>query len=202
MTPQTLMFIGRSGSGKGTQAKLLLNYLKEKGAERFYYLESGAKFREFIAGDGYTSKLSREINEHGGLQPEFLAIWVWSALLIQEFMDPSQHLVFDGTPRREVEARVFDSALAFYKRENPILFNLDVSREWSRARLKERRRLDDTVDEIERRLEWYDSEVAAVLTFFKSNPRYRVVDVNGEQSIEEVHKEIVKAVDAQLASGH
>ena len=49
MNPQTFVFIGRSGCGKGTQAKLLQDVLKEKNPDQeIFYIETGANFRKFL----------------------------------------------------------------------------------------------------------------------------------------------------------
>ena len=59
MSPQTFIFIGRSGCGKGTQAELLQKRVKEKDqSSEIFYLETGAYFREFLRGEKYSNKLS------------------------------------------------------------------------------------------------------------------------------------------------
>src|SRR4051812_6706129 len=108
MNPQTIIFMGRSGCGKGTQSKLVMDYLKEKDPSRdIFYLETGERFRQFISGDSYSSKLSRKIMEEGTLQPAFIAIHIWS----HEFLDHlkgDEHMVLDGTPRTLSEVSALD----------------------------------------------------------------------------------------------
>lgn len=194
MDPKTLVFIGRSGCGKGTQAKLIIDYIKSKDKERkLYYLESGEEFRKLIFGDSYTSRLSRKIYEAGGLQPEFLAVWVWSHLFIEN-VSGDEHLIIDGTPRKQREAYVLDSAFTFYKREEPQIIYLNVSREWSTIRLTNRGRSDDNPGDIDARMNWFDSEVLPAVNFFKDHIYYKVHEINGEQTIEEVHEEILKSL--------
>lgn len=192
--PLTVIFIGRSGCGKGTQAKLLIERLKEKNAAApIFYLETGQTFRELLERGSHTSVLAKEINEQGGLQPEFLAIWAWSHLLVEN-LHGDERLVIDGTPRKLREAHVLDSALSFYKREKPVIIYLNVSREWSKTRLLERRRGDDAAALIERRLNWFESDVVPAINFFRDNPKYKFVEISGEQSIEQVHTEIISKV--------
>src|SRR6185369_8914356 len=84
MQPQTFIFIGRSGCGKGTQAELLQKSLQEKEPNaQIFYLETGANFREFIKGEKYSNTLARKIMEEGGRQPDFLAVWMWSHVLLE-----------------------------------------------------------------------------------------------------------------------
>lgn len=194
MNPKTFVFIGRSGCGKGTQAKLLGDYLKEKTPEvPVFYMETGHVFRDFISRDSYSSNLAKEINEKGGLQPEFLAIWAWSHILVENLRG-DEHLIIDGTPRKAREAAVLDSAFKFYKREKPFVIYINVSKDWSRERLLSRKRLDDTKADIEKRLEWFESEVMPAIDYFRGNEEYSFVDILGEQPIEAIHKELVAKI--------
>ncbi len=191
MAPQTFIFLGRSGCGKGTQAGLLKQWLAEQApAVPCFHLEVGAKFRDFISQDSYTSRLSKTVNSAGGLQPEFLAVWAWGSLMI-EGMRPDEHLIIDGTPRKLHEALVLDKALQFYGRTEVNFIFLDVSREWSRSRLLARKRADDTADDIEARLDWYDTDVVQAIAHFRKHKTCRFIQVAGEQAIEKVHAGIV-----------
>ena len=107
--PETFIFIVPSGCGKGTQAELLITYLKENDPNRgIFYLETGEKIRSFMSGDKYSNKLSKKLYEDGKLQPEFLAVWVWADILIEN-LKGDENLVVDGTPRKLREAKVFDT---------------------------------------------------------------------------------------------
>lgn len=191
MTPHTFVFIGRSGCGKGTQVENLLTYLKEKDAESpIFYVETGQRFRDFIATPGYTNTLAQNIQKYGGLQPSFLAVWMWANIFIEK-LQPEQHLVIDGTPRKLGEAIIFTDAMKFYSRRPTIVY-LNVSREWSETRLKERHRVDDVTDSIQKRLDWFDTDVVPVIEYFKTNKEVNFLDINGEQTIEEVWRELLE----------
>ncbi len=192
MDSKTIIFIGRSGCGKGTQAKLLIEKLKAESPEKgVFYMESGERFREFISGSSYTAKESKRIMDEGGLQPAFLAVHIWSHLMIEQ-MDEGKHIIIDGTPRLLNEAMVLDSAFKFYGRENPTVIFLDTGIDWSYKRLEERGRLDDKrKGDIEKRFAWFEESVMPVIEFYKTNPNYNFIQINGEQSIEEVNKEII-----------
>lgn len=192
VNPQTFIFIGRSGCGKGTQAELLQQKLRERNPETpIFYLETGGRFREYIQSETYSSNLSKEVMEKGGLQPEFLAVWNWSSLFVEK-MRGDEHLVLDGTPRKLDEAEVLDSAMRFYKREKPFVVFLDVSKEFSIARFKDRGRADDkSLQAIEERMKWYEEHVVAAVRYYWQNDNYKLLHINGEQTIEEVHAEII-----------
>jgi adenylate kinase family enzyme len=123
------------------------------------YIQTGQGFRDFIKGDTYTQKKSREIYEAGGLQPEFLAIQMWEKPLIDGYTG-EEHIILDGTPRKYHEAGVLDSVFGFYNIETVWVINVDISPEESLKRLLLRKRFDDNTDEIKKRLAWYETDVA------------------------------------------
>ncbi len=191
MTPQTFILIGRSGCGKGTQSELIQEYLKKIDPQgQIIYIQSGAEFREFIKGNSLTQRLSKEVYDRGEFQPEFLAIHMWTNILLQKYSGV-EHLIMDGMPRKYHEAGVLDSIWGFYKMQKPYVIYIDISKEESKKRLLARKRFDDIEEEIDNRLAWFETEVLPTLDFFKNNPDYNYCSVNGEQSIEVVHTEIL-----------
>jgi len=193
MEKQVYIFIGKSGCGKGTQAELLMRYLTDK-ERKIFSLEIGKKFREFVKGDSYSSKLSSEIGKKGGLQPEFLAVLMWASSMVEK-VKGDEDFVLDGVPRKMIEAKILDSALDFYGFEKPIVVFVNVSRGWSEEKLLGRGRDDDDREEIKRRLDWYETEVAPVVEWYKNNDSYKFLDINGEQTVEEVHQEIMEKIN-------
>lgn len=190
MSPQAFIFIGRSGSGKGTQVTFLKERLSEASSMPVLYIETGDKFRHFIAEEGMSQVLSREIYAKDIRQPDFLACFMWSEALIEDMKTPS-HVIFDGTPRSLTEARLLDTALSFYG-FNPVqVIYLNVSREWSKERLLARGRQDDKTEEkINKRLDWFDADVMPAIEYYRSSKNHRFLDVNGEQEIEKVAADI------------
>lgn len=190
MNSQTYIFIGKSGSGKGTQAELLKKYLESK-KDQVFYLESGAKFRDFVSQSGYTAKLANGLMKQGDLQPAFLAVHIWSHLMIEQ-MDEAKHLMIDGTPRKLAEAHILDEALKFYRRSKPKVIYVDVGNIWATDRLLGRGRADDKAgDDIKKRLAWFETDVTPAIKYYQDNKDYEYLHINGEQTIEEVHQEIM-----------
>jgi adenylate kinase family enzyme len=193
----TIIFIGRSGCGKGTQADLFKNRIHKQDEEHrpILYVETGERFRQFIRDKQYSSDLSKAVYESDERQPNFLACWMWASVLIDELAE-KMHLIFDGAPRARAEAELLTTAMRFYSRERPTVIHINVSREWSEKRLLARGRSDDlNLEKIDKRLDWFDKDTVPAINYFKSDPLYRFVEVNGEQSIEKVHSDIVAAYE-------
>jgi adenylate kinase family enzyme len=193
----TVIFIGRSGCGKGTQAGLLKNRITDLDSlkRQIIYVETGAMFREFNRGKGFSSKLSKEIDEKDDRQPDFLACSMWGNLLIEK-LGEDMHLVFDGVARSLPEATIISTAMKFYKREKPIVIYINVSRKWSEERLLSRGRSDDrSLSGITKRLNWFEEDTLPAIEYFRTNSLYRFIEVDGEQPIEKVYADIITAYD-------
>jgi adenylate kinase len=190
----TIIFLGPQGCGKGTHAELLQQYLKRVDSERgILYFSAGKQLRAFVEGKSYTADLNRSIIEQGGLLPTFLSVHVFSEQLMHE-MKGNEHLIIDGFPRTEDQVPVLDSAMRFYKREKPTVLYINISDQEAVSRLIKRGRADDTEEGIRSRLAWTREHTEPILSWFRNNSYYRVIEINGEQSIENVHKEIDTAL--------
>lgn len=193
MQPQTFIFFGPSGSGKGTQAKLLIEEIKKRDASKeVLYIETGQKFREFMTESSFTAKETKRIIEEGGLLPEFLPIWIWTEYFVRH-IGGNEHIILDGLSRRPHEAPILDSAIKFYKRENPFVVSIELRDEIASERLRNRGRTDDNNLDIEARLKWYKENVMPAIDYFRNNSFYKFVAVDGSRSIEEVHQDIIKS---------
>jgi adenylate kinase len=192
MNLQTFIFIGRSGCGKGTQVALLQEYIKKQDNKRYtFYIETGERFRQFIKEHSLSSRLAAEIYKSGNRQPDFIAVWMWSHLLVER-MTGEEHIIFDGTPRSLQEAQIIDTAITFYSRQHPHVIFLNISRETSKARMIARRRMDDiNQEEIERRLNWFESDVIPAVEYFRAHSKYNFIELDGDQSVEAVQQELL-----------
>jgi adenylate kinase family enzyme len=192
----TIILIGISGAGKGTQASLIRKYIKENDIKNsILHLETGRKFRELMSTDGYTQEKVKEVNLAGKLQPDFLAVWNWSDQLVKG-MDYNKHLIIDGTPRKLGEAELFHQAIGFYGRKNVCVINLSLSEEVAKQRLEERGRKDDVKEgDIERRFEWFKNETLPAIEYLKNIKEYRYLEVDGSKSIDDVQDEIIEFIN-------
>jgi adenylate kinase len=195
MEPRTFLFHGASGCGKGTQALLLKEVLeKQDPARKVLHLETGRLLREYVASHNtHLAQSIKNVIDNGGLLPEYIPIWAWTNSLAENYTG-TEHLIFDGVARKELEARALAGALEFYGRGSADVIFLALSKEEATKRLLLRGRKDDSEEEIKRRLSWYDTEVKPAMEYFKGNPAFRFHEVNGERSIEAIHEDIVATI--------
>ncbi len=191
MKKETLIFIGRSGSGKGTQVNLLKEYIQKKYPEtEILHFESGANFRKLIKEEGYTNDVIRDFIQKGELVPNFITEWMLTDFMIQNF-NGNQFLIFDGFPRTLQQSQTMNDIIHYYKLENVKIIDVYVSGDEVRKRMLSRGRDDDNLDLINKRIEWYDVNVLPALAYFKRNEAVEYIHINGEQDIEEVFQEII-----------
>lgn len=189
--------MGRSGSGKGTQALLLKKAMEEKGFSKTLHITTGGGFRDFIQSDSYIANLAKNVNDTGGLQPEFLAVWSWANTFINTLIG-DESIILDGAPRKPFEASILHSAITFLGYHNPVVVYLDVSESGSREHIAKRGREDDKNEtDVANRMGWFETDVLPTLDVYLNDPRYKVLHVNGSQTIDEVHQEIIEKLALQ-----
>lgn len=195
MQPFTIIFIGPQGSGKGTQIQKLNTLLQEKDPTHTTVdFQTGRRFRALaMKQEGYTETRVGETLDSGVLQPLFLSVVLWGDAM-REHMRPDRHVLIDGFPRTVAEAVVLESAFSFYDRKEITIVNLDTPEEIVRDRMIARARKDDTADSIEARLKWYREETMPVLEYYRNRAHTDVLDVEGIDSIDGVHAQIVSAL--------
>jgi len=58
-----------------------------------------------------------------------------------------------------------------------------------------RRRMDDiNEEEIERRLNWFETDVVPAVEYFRKYSKYAFVELDGNRPVDEVQKELVAKV--------
>ncbi len=198
MKPQAYIFVGRYGAGKGTQADILIKKLQEKDPKNSpLYVQTGQEFRNFVKGSSYTASLTKRIVEGGFLMPEFMCVYMWATLIGDRYTG-NEPLVFDGTPRKLLEAKLLDGVFPFYGIEKPWVIYLDVDHGESHKRLMLRAKTSGRADDHEKVMEVrkaaYEADVVPTIEYYRTSPHVRFLDINGEQSIEAVWKDVAKAL--------
>ncbi|MFH1671506.1 MAG: nucleoside monophosphate kinase [Candidatus Portnoybacteria bacterium] len=215
--PKIIILLGRSGSGKGTQAKLLI---KEFG---FDYLGSGKLLRERMEVKDFTGeKLAGFVNE-GVLAPTWLVFNIWTQELEKiKNKKNFKGLIIDGSPRKVFEAELISYAFDWFELKNIKVVLVDISRQEAFDRLTKRRycvqcgriipwtgsfkslrvcdqcggeletRADDNPKAINARMDYYRKEVEPVIEYYKKQKK--LVKIDGEQSIEDVYRDVKRAI--------
>ena len=194
------VFLGRSGCGKGTQTALLSDYLKKENPNNgVFYVSTGDEFRKLIESDTYTASKVKPIVDAGNFVPSFLASMMWANVVCRDYKE-NQHMIVDGSPRTLAEKAIFDTLHYFYEEKTVFDFDsvnivfMNVSASWATDKLLARGRTDDTVEAVAKRMYWFDKHVASVVEAYRADSKVSFFEINGEQSIEDVHKEIVSKV--------
>lgn len=190
--PKSLLFFGPSGSGKGTQIKLLMDVLNARDTHGIVYVEMGALLREMVGEGTYSGTLTKDIIEQGGLMPGFMPVYLMTQKFVHQFTG-AEHIIADGAVRRPDQARAWDDAMQFYGRTDYEVVVMELSDERIMERLLLRGRNDDTKEGIAKRIGWYHDEVRPLLDIFTERGR-TIHHINGEPSVDEIHQGILKVL--------
>ncbi len=192
--PLTFVFFGIIGSGKGTQVDLLRAYLKDKNlSSDILYTSTGAEFRKLIDSGSHTGLIVKESLEKGFLQPNFITTSLFTNILISG-MKERTCLIADGYPRTISQSESFEAMMNFYGRKNVKIIYIELSEQEAMKRNLLRGRADDTEAGIKKRFEEYINNVIPSMSYFQGKAGYEIHTINGEQSIEAVHKDIINAL--------
>lgn len=186
-----IIFYGAEGSGKSTQAKLLAEKLK------LPYLGSGDLVRDYAARDrGIMGEICREALELGHYVADSEMFVLWKGRLKEP--DVAEGFVIDGFPRNHTQALFLAEKLEKYGKKVNHVFYLEVSESESIKRLLSRGRtnpdgsLHDSEEKVRSRLKLYQEQEADVLKFYQEEGLLK--RINGEQTIEQIHQDIVKSL--------
>lgn len=185
--PQVIILFGRSGCGKGTQAKLLQ---EEFG---FDYLGIGDLVRAKAKENNNLGQEVREVLERGGRVKTAIVFNLLEKAIrkIKEEKD-LKGLIIDGSPRSAPEAKMMDNLFKEFGWTNIKIILLDISAQEAFNRLIKRQRKDDTVTTIKARQDYFKKDVQLAVDFYQK--QNRLIKINGQQSIKGVYEDIKKAI--------
>lgn len=175
-----IILIGIQGAGKSTQGNLLSQKIKVP------YLSTGHIFR-VLAGE--KTKLGRYIKEvmtAGYLIPDRKTLKIVSEYLARD--EYAKGYILDGFPRTLIQAKEFKNGVdkVVYLRVS------DKEALWRLAYRNGEVREDDTLAAIRKRIDLFHKFTEPVLEYYRKQGK--LVEVDGEKTIEDIHKEIVKKI--------
>jgi adenylate kinase len=175
-----LVLLGIQGSGKSTQGNLLKEKLK------IPYLSTGHIFRELAKEHTPLGRHIKEVMNAGFLIPDKQSVGIVSDYLNRP--EYKKGYILDGYPRTIHQAESFPNGI-------DKVIHLEVSDKealWRLAYRFDDTREDETLAALRKRIESYHKYTDPVLDFYKK--KKILVEINGEQEIEKIHKEILKAL--------
>lgn len=183
---RTFVFLGISGSGKGTQADFIRRSLAKS-----RIVSTGDGFRRILSRPNFLGRYIGGIYRRGGLMPYWAAAHVW----LDDFflrLDRKEHIIFDGAPRRVKEAPMLDDFFSDVGRPLPLAIYLRLPARIARKRLLSRGRSDDHPRAIDERFSFFIKHVIPVIRYYRRHGR--LITINGDQSIDAVRRDIRHAL--------
>ncbi len=208
-----ILLIGPQGSGKGTQARILLEKFG------FFYFESGEFLRKVAKNN---EDLKKSLAE-GVLVPDREMTSYLTAYLDQEKL--YDDVIFDGFPRTVEQYHFWENWLIDKQVKIHLVLVLEISEEETVKRLSARRkdpetgaiynlitdppptnidqtkliqRDDDKPEAVKKRLALYRERTQPLIA--ELGKTIEVVEVDGERPISVISADILKIVEARIAS--
>lgn len=175
-----LIFLGPPGAGKGTQSKILADFLN------IPHISTGDILRQAITDQTPLGIKAQGYMDKGELVPDQLVEDLVKERLHQP--DTQNGWILDGFPRKVTQAAFLEELLTTIGQSGEKAVNLDAPDEIVISRLLGRGRKDDSEEVIRRRLEVYREETAPLIDYY--GDRHKLLTVNGNQSPEEVTTEL------------
>lgn len=210
-----IVLLGAPGSGKGTQAGTISQGLG------LAHVASGDLFREAVERGDELGQQAKSYMEKGLLVPDEITIRMILERIAAP--DCGQGFILDGFPRTLEQAKALDRALGERGQAIEKAVYIRVSTEELVRRLSGRftcrncqmpyheitsppkvagrcdqcggelyQRPDDSPETVRKRLEVYFAETAPLIDHYKEAGK--LVQINGEQGIEEVGQELIAAL--------
>jgi adenylate kinase len=185
-----IILLGPPGSGKGTQAQLLV--------QRYgiVQLSTGEMLRAAVAAGTPVGLKAKEIMASGGLVPDDVVVGIISDRIDQP--DARNGFILDGFPRTVPQAEALDELLKHKHLKLDAVIELRVNEsallsrvETRVAQMRERGeevRLDDTPEVLTKRLASYRNQTEPLIHYYSERRKLSTID--GMMAIDEVTRAI------------
>ena len=190
-----LVLLGAPGSGKGTQAARLKDYLQVP------HISTGDLLRAEVAAGSALGLQAKEVMARGELVSDDILLGMLESRFSRD--DTRNGFILDGYPRNLAQAGALDALLDRIGQPIDAAVQLEVPQdllvERIAGRAKAEGRADDSPESVRTRLQVYHSQTAPVLGYYREHGRLGAVD--GVGSLDEVFARIVEAIAPARAVG-
>jgi len=211
-----LILLGPPGAGKGTQAEGIASKYD------IPHISTGDIFRKNIKEGTELGKKAQDYMNKGLLVPDSLVVAIVEDRLKED--DTKSGFLLDGFPRTVVQAEALDGVLSNMETSLDKVVNIKVDSSILVERAVGRRickscaatyhvkfnapkvesvcdkcdgelyqRSDDNEETVSKRVNVYFDETSPLIEYYTS--RSKLVEINGEQDIDKVFNDIVKALE-------
>ena len=190
-----LVLLGAPGSGKGTQAARLKEYLQVP------HISTGDLLRAEVAAGSPLGLQAKEVMARGDLVSDDILLGMLRDRFSRD--DTRAGFILDGYPRNLAQAAALGELLADLGQSFDAAVQLEVDNELLVERLAGRAqaegRADDNPESVRKRLQVYDQQTAPVIEYYRQQGQLTVID--GVGSLDEVFNRILGAIQVEKPVG-
>lgn len=189
-----IIFFGPPGSGKGTQAKLLVNKFN------ILHLSTGDILREKLNEADELSLQLKDVMSSGNLVSDDLLNKIIADKLTTK--ECENGFILDGYPRTKSQSDFFISFINSNRLKVNFIFDFKIDfktvKERIISRSQEEQRSDDNLDVIKIRLDKYTEQTYPVSQFFRTYFDKNYFTIDAAQEVSQIQKELIKIIKKGL----
>ena len=182
-----IIFFGPPGAGKGTQAKIISEYLKVS------HLSTGDILRKKLLDKDNLANELKKIMSSGNLVSDDILNSIVSSRLKK---DASTGFILDGYPRTLKQSEFLNNFLNEISISINYIFNIKINFTILKDRIikrsSEESREDDNINVIETRYNEYLNSTEKVSNFYRDNYSNTYYEIDGSLQIDEITDKIKK----------
>lgn len=183
-----LVLLGPPGSGKGTQATRLKEYLQVP------HISTGDLLRAEVAAGSPLGVQAKEVMAQGNLVSDQILLGMLESRFSRP--DTKNGFILDGYPRNLAQADALGVLLKKIGQPMDYAVQLEVPTELLVERIAGRAaaegRADDTPESVRTRLKVYNDQTAPVIEYYRQHGQLTVV--NGVGSLDDVFNRLIEAL--------
>ena len=180
-----IIFFGPPGAGKGTQAKIISDFLK------ISHLSTGDVLRKKLNDNDNLAIELKKIMSSGNLVSDDILNSIVSSRLINE---KNRGFILDGYPRTLNQSVFLDKFLSDTSTSINYIFNIQINFDILKSRIlkrsEEENRDDDNIQVIETRYKEYLVSTQKVSDYYKNNLPTIFHEIDGTLQIDEITQKI------------